>query len=242
MVPTAALTCLRRGARSTCSVTDRRHGRHRCCNINAIRAVDRRTLPVVGPHRGNRGVRERGFILRSKRGIGIVGALAIEWRPARRRSVRLSPGEEQRGWRGTVRRPRPARRSRRAWSPTPVASTTSRSTPPRGPVCRPRNKQNSNITVQYVASTTEADYEPNLTNFANQKCDLILAVGGLMGGDDRQGRHGQPERAVRDRRLRAAPAKNVYSMQFDTAQAGYLAGLPRRRHDARPARSAPTAA
>ena len=34
---------------------------------------------------------------------------------------------------------------------------------------------------RYVPSTAEADYEPNLTNFAQQKCDFILAVGGLMG-------------------------------------------------------------
>ena len=40
---------------------------------------------------------------------------------------------------------------------------------------------NDNIDIKYVASKAEADYEPNLTQFVNQKCDFILAVGGLMG-------------------------------------------------------------
>ena len=38
-----------------------------------------------------------------------------------------------------------------------------------------------NIDIKYVASKAEADYEPNLTQFVNQNCDFILAVGGLMG-------------------------------------------------------------
>ncbi len=85
------------------------------------------------------------------------------------------------------------------------------------------NKQNSNISVQYVASTTQADYAPNLTNFANQKCDLILAVGGLMGGDTDKVATANPNEqfAIVDY---GSKVKNVYSMQFDTAQAGYLAG------------------
>ncbi|HEY2794971.1 MAG TPA: BMP family ABC transporter substrate-binding protein [Micromonosporaceae bacterium] len=85
------------------------------------------------------------------------------------------------------------------------------------------NKANSNISVQYVASTTEADYAPNLTNFAQQKCDLILAVGGLMGADTDKVAAANPSEqfAIVDYKS-AVP--NVYSMQFDTAQAGFLAG------------------
>jgi basic membrane protein A len=82
---------------------------------------------------------------------------------------------------------------------------------------------NPNITDKYVASTTEADYEPNLTNFAQQKCDLIVAVGGLMGtATDKVAKANPTEQfAIVDYKS-AEP--NVYSMQFDTAQAGYLAG------------------
>jgi len=85
------------------------------------------------------------------------------------------------------------------------------------------NQQNPNIKVKYVASTAEADYEPNLTNFAQQKCDLIVAVGGLMGGatDKVAAQNPNAQFAIVDYKS-AVP--NVYSMQFDTAQAGYLAG------------------
>ncbi|HEY2793840.1 MAG TPA: BMP family ABC transporter substrate-binding protein [Micromonosporaceae bacterium] len=84
-------------------------------------------------------------------------------------------------------------------------------------------KQNPNVVPQYVASTTESDYAPNLTNFANQKCDFILAVGGLMGPDLDKVAKANPngQFAIVDYKS-AEP--NVYSMQFDTAQAGFLAG------------------
>jgi basic membrane protein A len=83
--------------------------------------------------------------------------------------------------------------------------------------------QNANVAPQYVASTTEADYAPNLTNFAQQKCDLIVAVGGLMGAATDKVAKANPDEqfAIVDYKS-ALP--NVYSMQFDTAQAGYLAG------------------
>jgi basic membrane protein A len=82
---------------------------------------------------------------------------------------------------------------------------------------------NSNISVKFVASTTESDYEPNLTGFATQKCDLIVAVGGLMGAATDKVAKANPSTqfAIVDYKS-AAP--NVYSMQFDTAQAGFLAG------------------
>ena len=63
-----------------------------------------------------------------------------------------------------------------------------------------------------------------------------------MGDATKKIADGEPEPAVRDRRLNdPTPEANVYPMQFDTAQAAFLAGylaagMPR------PARSAPTAA
>ncbi len=64
-------------------------------------------------------------------------------------------------------------------------------------------KANSNITPTYVASTAETDYQPNLQGFINHTppCDMILAVGGLMGAATDKVVQGQPEQAVRDRRL-----------------------------------------
>jgi basic membrane protein A len=84
-------------------------------------------------------------------------------------------------------------------------------------------KANANVVPQYVASTTEADYAPNLTNFAAQKCDLIVAVGGLMGADTDKVAAANPTEQFAIVDYKSA-VKNVYSMQFDTAQAGYLAG------------------
>src|ERR1043165_8335576 len=38
----------------------------------------------------------------------------------------------------------------------------------------------SEIEPSYVASTTEADYEPNLNAAVDQGCGIVVAVGGLM--------------------------------------------------------------
>jgi basic membrane protein A len=81
----------------------------------------------------------------------------------------------------------------------------------------------STIDAKNVASTAQTDYEPNLTNFVNQKCKFILAVGGLMGDATVKVAKANPTQqfAIVDYN---AGLSNVYSMQFDTAQAAYLAG------------------
>jgi basic membrane protein A and related proteins len=83
--------------------------------------------------------------------------------------------------------------------------------------------QNANIKVDYVQSSAESDYGPNLTQFAQQKCDLIVAVGGLMGDATTAAAKANKNQkfAIVDAKIAEA---NVFSMQFDTAQAGYLAG------------------
>ncbi|WP_422774926.1 BMP family lipoprotein [Plantactinospora sp. WMMC1484] len=80
-----------------------------------------------------------------------------------------------------------------------------------------------NIDIKYVASKAEADYEPNLTQYVNQDCDFILAVGGLMGEATSKIAKANPDQqfGIVDAKL---PESNVFPMQFDTAQAGYLAG------------------
>ena len=84
-------------------------------------------------------------------------------------------------------------------------------------------KDKSNIEPKNVQSTAEADYVPNLTGFVNQKCNFILAVGGLMGNATSQVAKGNATQqfAIVDAKL---PETNVYPMQFDTAQAAFLAG------------------
>lgn len=83
--------------------------------------------------------------------------------------------------------------------------------------------QNGNITSEYTQSTSEADYTPNLNAYAQKSCDLILAVGGLMSDATKKAAQAYPSKkfAIIDSSI-ALP--NVYSMQFDTAQAGFLAG------------------
>jgi len=85
------------------------------------------------------------------------------------------------------------------------------------------NKQNSNIKVDYVQSRNEADYGPNLNGYVQQKCDLIVAVGGLMQDATTAAAktNSNQKFAIVDGKI---DLPNVYSMQFDTAQAGFLAG------------------
>lgn len=84
-------------------------------------------------------------------------------------------------------------------------------------------KENDNIDIKNVQSKAEADYEVNLTGFVNQKCDFILAVGGLMSDATKKAAEANKNQqfAIVD----ANPGvDNIYPMQFDTAQAGFQAG------------------
>ena len=74
-----------------------------------------------------------------------------------------------------------------------------------------------------VSSKAEADYVPNLTQYVQQGCKFILAVGGLMGNATSEVAKANPTQqfAIVDYK---APESNVYSVQFDTAQAAFLAG------------------
>jgi basic membrane protein A and related proteins len=74
-----------------------------------------------------------------------------------------------------------------------------------------------------VSSKAEADYVPNLTQYVQQGCKFILAVGGLMfdATVEVAKANANQQFAIVD----ANPGEpNVYSMQFDTAQAAFLAG------------------
>ena len=83
--------------------------------------------------------------------------------------------------------------------------------------------QNKNIEIKNVTSKAEADYEPNLNGFVQQKCNFILAVGGLMTTATQKVAQANPNQqfAIVDSSI---PLPNVHSMQFNTAQAAFLAG------------------
>lgn len=74
-----------------------------------------------------------------------------------------------------------------------------------------------------VSSGAEADYVPNLTGYVEQDCDFILAVGGLMAEATAEVAEAHPDQqfGIVDASL---GLDNVYPMQFDTAQAAFLAG------------------
>jgi basic membrane protein A len=82
---------------------------------------------------------------------------------------------------------------------------------------------NPNIDIKNVQSKAATDYVPNLNGFVQQKCDLILAVGGLMAEATTTVAKANPNQqfAIVDAMI---DLPNVHSMQFNTAQAGYLAG------------------
>jgi basic membrane protein A and related proteins len=85
-------------------------------------------------------------------------------------------------------------------------------------------KEQTNVDPKYVASSAELDYEPNLTQYANQKCNFILAVGGLMQAATQKVAAANPGVQFGIVDSSVAGATNVFPMQFDTAQAAFLAG------------------
>jgi basic membrane protein A len=80
-----------------------------------------------------------------------------------------------------------------------------------------------NITTKYTASSSEADYEPGLRGYVSQKCNFILAVGGLMGDVTKKvsGESADSQFGIVDS---GSSGANVYPMQFATHQAAFLAG------------------
>jgi basic membrane protein A len=82
----------------------------------------------------------------------------------------------------------------------------------------------TNVQPKYVASTAEADYEPNLRGFTTQNCNFILAVGGLMADATKKVAAGSASSQFGIVDSKIDGATNVYPMQFETDQAAFLAG------------------
>ncbi|MDT5034579.1 MAG: basic rane protein, partial [Actinoplanes sp.] len=81
----------------------------------------------------------------------------------------------------------------------------------------------SNVQPRNVVSTTQEAYEPNLRSFVSQKCDFILAVGGLMGDATKKVATSatSSQFGIVDS---VSTGANVYPMQFATDEAAFLAG------------------
>jgi basic membrane protein A len=79
-------------------------------------------------------------------------------------------------------------------------------------------------TDKFVASASENDYVPNINQLVQEKCTLIVTVGGLMGEatTEAAGQHPDQQFAIVD--SPSVEGKKIYGMQFNTAQSSFLAG------------------
>ncbi|HEX2315328.1 MAG TPA: BMP family ABC transporter substrate-binding protein [Thermomonospora sp.] len=77
--------------------------------------------------------------------------------------------------------------------------------------------------TQYVASTSENDYVPNINSLISKKCGLIVSVGGLMAEATSKAAKANPNQkfAIVDS---VSVPPNVYGMEFNTAQSSFQAG------------------
>ena len=84
-------------------------------------------------------------------------------------------------------------------------------------------KANPNIKISYVPSNSGNDYTPNLNAEVNKGCDTIIAVGGLMSANVKAVAKANPNTQFAEV---DAPSSgpNVYGLQFNTAQGGFLGG------------------
>ena len=85
------------------------------------------------------------------------------------------------------------------------------------------NKANPNIKISYVPSSSQNDYTPNLTAETNKGCDSVIAVGGLMTDAVTKIAKKNPNQQYAQIDS-ASSGKNVYGLQYNTAQGGFLGG------------------
>jgi basic membrane protein A and related proteins len=85
------------------------------------------------------------------------------------------------------------------------------------------NKANPNIKVSFVPSSSQNDYTPNLTAETNKGCDTVIAVGGLMTDAVTKIAKKNPDQHYAQIDS-ASSGKNVYGLQYNTAQGGFLGG------------------
>ena len=114
-----------------------------------------------------------------------------------------------------------------AWSPTPAASTTSRSTSPPGRACRRRRPPTRTSRSQYLQSTPQNRLRAEHQHVHRREV-RDHRHGRLLDGrrDPDRGARRTPPRTSRSwtTRLLRRPISNVYALVFNTAQDGFLGG------------------
>lgn len=76
---------------------------------------------------------------------------------------------------------------------------------------------------QYVQSKAPSDYQPNISSLVGQKCSLLFTVGGLMGDATAAAAKANPKQDFVGIDF-PGNGTNVKGLQYNTAQAGMLAG------------------
>jgi basic membrane protein A len=82
-----------------------------------------------------------------------------------------------------------------------------------------------NVSTQYLQSTTQSDYVPNINALIQRKCGIIVTVGFLMGDATQAAAKASPTQNFAIVDYSYSPAlTNVKALIFNTAQAGFLGG------------------
>jgi len=84
-------------------------------------------------------------------------------------------------------------------------------------------KKNPKVAISYVNSNSSADYAPNFANEVAKKCSTIVGVGGLMSTQMAAAAKNNPSQQFAEVDA-GSTQKNLFSIQFDTAQGGFLGG------------------
>jgi basic membrane protein A and related proteins len=84
-------------------------------------------------------------------------------------------------------------------------------------------QENPKIAISYAPSNSQNDYTPNLNAAVSKGCNTTVAVGGLM-ADAVKAVAGKNPKAHFAEVDAPSSGPNVYGIQFDTAQGGFLGG------------------
>ncbi len=87
--------------------------------------------------------------------------------------------------------------------------------------------QDSNISVQYLSSTSSSDYAPNINSFISKGCGIIVTVGFLMDAATAAAANAHPTQkfAIVDDAPVVKAGTHVLALQYETDQAGFLGGI-----------------
>ena len=88
-------------------------------------------------------------------------------------------------------------------------------------------KQDSNISYQYLSSTSSSDYAPNINTFISKGCGIIVTVGFLMDAATAKAANAHPSQkfAIVDDAPVVKAGTHVLALQYETDQAGFLGGI-----------------